>query len=358
MIKEKNARTTFYPMAGGVDAQFGNLLNTLGWIQNNHPTSDDVRTWLINNFVLTKSYARDVYTVLLISTGLVKVTNGRCRLTADGASVLNTSSPTILLEIFEKSFVGVAAFLEVLRSKSTIRSDKLNEFWFDIIKNRFPKVQNWSKRTLQNQCRHRIDWLRTMGFIRFDKGLYTLSESGLSFVQKNPPEAIAIQKQEIKTEEHELKNMLLELFEPFSKLEEKTVTLRRFYVRDRAFRVIVTAQYEHYCAICGFGIQTPQGYYEAEAAHIVPKQKLGTDDPRNGLCLCSTCHWLFDEGIFSILSDSCSVIIASYLADKGVDSSVDRILSYKNKPIRTVRDSRFSPAIEALQWHNEHIFLG
>jgi len=102
MIKEKNARTTFYPMAGGVEAQFGNLLNTLGWIQNNHPTSDDVRTWLINNFVLTKSYARDVYTVLLISTGLVKVTNGRCRLTADGTSVLNTSSPTILLEVVSK----------------------------------------------------------------------------------------------------------------------------------------------------------------------------------------------------------------------------------------------------------------
>jgi hypothetical protein len=37
---------------------------------------------------------------------------------------------------------------------------------------------------------------------------------------------------------------------------------------------------------------------------------------------------------------------------------IDRILSYENKLIRTVRDSKFSPAVEALQWHNEHIFLG
>ena len=134
------------------------------------------------------------------------------------------------------------------------------------------RVQNWGKRTLQNQCKHRIDWLRTMGFIRFDKGLYNLSESGWSFVSQksNPPEAIAIQKQEIKAEEHELKDMLLGTFEPFSNLEEKTVTLRRYYVRDRAFRIIVTAQYEHYCAICGFGIQTPKGYYE-DMLHIVPK---------------------------------------------------------------------------------------
>jgi hypothetical protein len=345
-------------MAGGVVEQFNNLLKTLDWIQRNQPTPDEVRNWLINNFVLTTSFARDVYTVILISTGLVKVLNNRCRLTADGVSVLKTNSPSILLEVFEKSFIGVVAFLEVLRTKSMIKRDNLDELWLNTVKDRFPRLQNWSKRTLQNQCRHRTDWLQTMGFINYKDRLFSLTESGWDFVQKNPPEAFAIQKHELKTEEKELKGMVLDSFDPFSRSKEKVVTLRKSFTRDRAFRVIVTNQYEYHCVICGFKFRVPNGYHEAEAAHIVPKQKLGTDDPRNGICLCSTCHWLFDEGILSILAERYSVVVASYLKTVGNDFSVERVLSYKDKKIRPATNPKYSPAEEALLWHNEHIFLG
>jgi hypothetical protein len=36
-----------------------------------------------------------------------------------------------------------------------------------------------------------------------------------------------------------------------------------------------------------------------QAAHIVPKNKNGTDDPRNGLTLCRAHHWAFDAGLFT-----------------------------------------------------------
>ena len=39
---------------------------------------------------------------------------------------------------------------------------------------------------------------------------------------------------------------------------------------------------------------------EAEAAHIIGKDVLGTDDPRNGLALSRTAHWAFDHGLFTI----------------------------------------------------------
>ncbi len=361
MLTNENAeklRMTFYPMAGGVSEQFGNLLSTLDWIFTAKPTPNEVREWLRNKFVLTEYFARDVYTVLLISTGLVKVVGENCRLTTDGLSVVSTRSSVVLLEIFEKSFAGVAAFLEVLRSKPKIRKEALVGIWFEIVKDRFPRMQNWSRRTLLNQCKHRIDWLRTMGFIDYINGLYSLSENGWSFVQKNPPEAIAIQKHEIKVEERELREMLVESFEPFSRSGEKTVTLRRAYARDRAFRIVVTAQYGYFCAICGFSIQTPRGNHESEAAHIVPKRRLGTDDPRNGICLCSTCHWLFDEGVLSILADRLSVEVATFVASRKTDFSIRRVLSYKGKSIRPVKNSIYSPANEALLWHNENIFLG
>jgi hypothetical protein len=37
-----------------------------------------------------------------------------------------------------------------------------------------------------------------------------------------------------------------------------------------------------------------------EAAHIIPDEHKGTDDPRNGLVLCSNHHRAFDKGLLRI----------------------------------------------------------
>jgi hypothetical protein len=345
-------------MAGSVDEQFKNLLQTLHTITTDKLTPSAVGEWLRTTFDLSPSFARDVYTVLFISSGLVTVHNGTCRLTSDGQTVLLTASPIILLEVFEKTFAGVTAFLEVLRNKPYIKSGVLNSLWFETVKERFPKMRNWSKRTLGNQCRHRIDWLRTMGFITSEKGVYSLSESGWRFVQETPPESIAIQRHEIKKQEKELDELALGVFQPFDSSLTKTSSLRQTFVRDRAFRQIVTTQYDYYCAVCGFRLETPRGIHEAEAAHIIPKRRRGTDDPRNGVCLCGICHWLFDEGIISVHAESLSVLVASYLGKVEKADSVQRVLGYQNKRIRSVANPIHAPAIEALQWHNEYIFLG
>jgi hypothetical protein len=48
--------------------------------------------------------------------------------------------------------------------------------------------------------------------------------------------------------------------------------------------------------------------HEAQVAHIVPKNKNGTDDPRNGLTLCRAHHWAFDAGLFTLASDYTVVV--------------------------------------------------
>ncbi len=351
-------RMTFYPMAGSVDEQFANLLQTLAWVDTSNPTPSETYEWLRQKFALSHFFARDVYTVLFISSGLVSVRNGKCHLTADGQSALATASPVILLEIFEKTFAGVSAFLEVLRDNPFIKAETLNTLWLETVKDRFPKMQDWSKRTLNNQSRHRVDWLRTMGFITAANGLYALSESGWEFVKQTPPESIAIQRHEVREQENELTELALGPFEPFDAAIEKTVSLRKAYVRDRAFRQIVTTQYDYTCVFCDFRFATPTAIYEAEAAHIVPKRRRGTDDPRNGVCLCGTCHWLFDVGIVSIRAQDFYVISASYVASLAQDKSVQRVLSYEGKKIRSVQNAKYAPATEALRWHNEQIFLG
>lgn len=354
----QRVRMIFYPMAGSVEEQFSNLLQTLEWVHANNPAPNEVYEWLRFKFNLKHYFAANVYTVLFVSSGLVSTHNGKCHLTSDGQTVLVTASPVILLEVFEKTFAGVAAFLEILRDNPHIKTEKLNTLWFEIVKERFLNMKNWSKRTLNNQCVHRINWLRAMGFVKVNRGLHALSESGWQFVQKIPPESIAIQPHEIKEQEKQLDELVLSAFEPFDTSIDTTLSLRRSFVRDRAFRKVVTTQYDFYCGVCDFQLGAPRGVYEAEAAHIVPKRRRGTDDPRNGVCLCGTCHWLFDEGIISVRAQDLSIVVASYLDSRVGDKSVQRVLAYRGRQIRSVKNPRYVPATEALQWHNQHIFLG
>ena len=64
---------------------------------------------------------------------------------------------------------------------------------------------------------------------------------------------------------------------------------------QQRFKFLVLKRYGPCCAICG--IDVPQ---LLDAAHIVPKEKGGTDDPRNGLVLCALHHRAFDAKFIAI----------------------------------------------------------
>jgi len=93
-------------------------------------------------------------------------------------------------------------------------------------------------------------------------------------------------------------------------------------VRDQAFRKVVTKAYDHRCALCGIRIVTPDGHTVVEAAHIVPWSKSKNDDIRNGMALCRTCHWGFDEGMLSV-SDNYTVITSRSI---GIDPNFPGLL--------------------------------
>lgn len=358
MSSHRTARTIFYPMAGSSTEQLNNLLKTLDWIDTNTPMPVEVYKWLRSTFGLSHYFARNIYTVLLITGELVDVHNERCLLTRDGRSVLETDSPETLLNIFEQRFVGLAAVLEVLRHFNNIPIGTLQAIWYEMVKERFPKLKNWSKGTFSGQLRHRINWLRAMGFITIADKRYSLSENGWQFVITHPPEAIALQPHEIKKEEKRLRETVLGSFQPFDLSAEKVQSLRRSFVRARAFRKIVTAQYDYHCAICGFRLGVPRGIYEAEAAHIIPRRLRGSDDPRNGICLCGVHHWAFDEGVVSVRAENLTIMTATYLEKEKNEESVRGILQFKGKCLERVLNHDYSPSSEALDWHNERIFLG
>ena len=79
----------------------------------------------------------------------------------------------------------------------------------------------------------------------------------------------------------------------------------------------------------------PDGRQEAQSAHIYPKEFDGSDDLRNGICLCHMHHWAFDAGWIS-LDDDLTILINKSLPEA---KEYDFIRIYKDKKIsKPIRD--------------------
>lgn len=131
-------------------------------------------------------------------------------------------------------------------------------------------------------------------------------------------------------------------------VEDTGLTKRKQKERDYAFRELVREAYDYTCAICGKSRQGPEGNPEVEAAHIYPKRLNGSDDPRNGICLCRLHHWAFDVGWLSLSNDH--TIIVKDMPDH------DQHLEFSDlggSRILLPDDSNMHPHQKFLQKHRE-----
>ena len=123
--------------------------------------------------------------------------------------------------------------------------------------------------------------------------------------------------------------------------------------RSQGFRLAIVKTYEHRCTTCGIKIVTADGHTIVEAAHIIPFSISKNDDPRNGLCLCRSCHWSFDEGLISI-SAKYQVLTSPQLnSDSNLPSYV---VTLAGRGIIHAAEEKFLPDIEYLAWHHKEIF--
>lgn len=151
--------------------------------------------------------------------------------------------------------------------------------------------------------------------------------------------------------EVQLYSQVMNVFAPFVKEASITYTTS-MPKRDRAFREIVVREYGFTCAICETKFRL-DNLIEATAAHIIPKHKDGSDDPRNGLALCRTHHWAFDNGIFS-LDDNYEVVLSPFV--ERADSQKFTLLEMDKKPILLPNNETIYPHHEAILWHRQNIW--
>ncbi len=115
-------------------------------------------------------------------------------------------------------------------------------------------------------------------------------------------------------------------------------------VRERRgqqrFKFRVLRRYGAECAVCGLSVMET-----LDAAHLRPKKKRGSDDPRNGLVLCASHHRAFDADLFAVEPET----LAIQSRDRGptlVDLQITR---------ESLTHLPRSPHADALRWRWERL---
>ena len=103
-------------------------------------------------------------------------------------------------------------------------------------------------------------------------------------------------------------------------LNEEAEEAARRKGRSARFAVQVVSRYKFTCALTGLCCLTAEGAAIVDAAHIEPWAESGNDDLTNGLALCKNAHWMFDEGLWSVLGDGRVVLARSRFTENGPEA--------------------------------------
>jgi len=142
-------------------------------------------------------------------------------------------------------------------------------------------------------------------------------------------------------------------FRPFMQ-EDRASYVASLPKRDEAFREVLLNEYDYACAICGMKFVVDD-LHEAQAAHIVPKKRNGTDDLRNGLTLCRAHHWAFDTGLFALAPDY--TVVLSPLVQRAEIRKFE-MQALAGQPLHRPLREAIVPHHAALSWHQQNVYQG
>lgn len=168
-------------------------------------------------------------------------------------------------------------------------------------------------------------------------------------LEKVPPvREVEVEKAAADIREHEQK-----AFGLFDDSAGFTESRTRRVARSRAFQTRIVDLYQRKCSVCGTGLIHPSGKCEPHAAHIVPRRLKGADDARNGLLLCRTHHWAFDEGLIGIGSDY-RIVVPPKVLSMTANAS---LAALDKKMIDLPTAGNLAPAHQALEWHRQNLLI-
>lgn len=168
--------------------------------------------------------------------------------------------------------------------------------------------------------------------------------------QANPPVSLG----EIELAQSQLEVMLQgnpSAFSESRRIEEVTTVK---LARDHAFRQKLIKAYSGKCAMTERRFVVPTvGHVGLDAAHIIPVNLGGSDDPGNGLLLTKELHWAFDRGLLSV-DETRKVFVPQSVQSL---SGNEFLRDLHGTAIREPHDKRSRALDEAFSWHRENILV-
>lgn len=223
-----------------------------------------------------------------------------------------------------------------------------NQSLFNCMRNKEPIIvlEQLSRKTSRKGTRYRLMGLGLISSYDPERDLFNIQHvdfATLEQVSNGANEDLIIASA--------LRSFTLEEFNPFVS-EQKAIYQVSSQKRNQAFKQVVLDQYDFKCAVTGVKYHS-DNLAEAQAAHVIPRSKNGTDDPRNGITLSRTAHWSFDVGMFTI-SDQFEIVVHP----KAKLASINKfpILDMSGEQITLPEDEKYYPHQEALEWHNKEVF--
>lgn len=140
-----------------------------------------------------------------------------------------------------------------------------------------------------------------------------------------------------------------QLQQPLERPVVEQLVSRKF--RDAKFKQNVRSAYDRTCAFTGLRLINGKGRPEVQAAHIIPVEKNGPDDVRNGIALSATVHWMFDRGLLSLTDDF------EIMRSRHLNHDVSHLLRSEGRA-RVPDDPRLKPHPYYLNWHRTECFKG
>lgn len=126
--------------------------------------------------------------------------------------------------------------------------------------------------------------------------------------------------------------------------------------RDPAFRMSTLKAYGYTCAMCGWDGSLKTQPIGLEAAHIRWHSQGGSDDPDNGLALCSLHHKLLDLGVLGLTPDHHIEVADDYVASSEIGHRMGHELH--DHPLRPPQPRHPRPAEAHIEWHRTEVFHG
>ena len=130
------------------------------------------------------------------------------------------------------------------------------------------------------------------------------------------------------------------------------------FVRDAAFRRVVTEAYGYTCAVSRDRLTLAAGggtYQLVQAAHIRDWADSHDDSPQNGLSLSANYHWLFERGLFTV-DENWRVRVSPVARD--CIGTVESLLTRPHRQrIRLPDDETLWPGQDYLDWHRTTKYL-